>query len=142
MAELRLAERVDQFDHLPRQFAVLRRRDGTFHLPATVNGRSFPFMFDTGASALVLTSETAAALGFRPEALRFRVPVLTANGATKAAPVILDEVALGPITFAKVPALVVGPGLLHENLLGQSVLDRLDSYQVRGNRLVLRAVKG
>lgn len=116
-----------------------RRRGGMFTVAAQVNGREQSFMFDTGASAVVLTPASARELGFRDGDLRFRVPVWTANGSMLAAPVTLERLAIGPIVLTRVPALVAGPGLLHENLLGQSVLERLDSYEVRGNRLVLRA---
>lgn len=124
------------------EVSFTRRRNGTFVIAGQVNGRDQSFMFDTGASAVVLTPDSARELGFRDADLRFRVPVQTANGRMLAAPVTLERVAIGPITLTRVPALVAGPGLLHENLLGQTVLDRLESYEVRGNRLVLRARKG
>lgn len=124
------------------EVAITRRRDGTFRVPASINDRPANFIFDTGASAVVLTGETARELGFKQEELRFRVPVLTANGRTLTAPVTLDRLSIGTIVLRRVPALVAGPALLHENLLGQTVLDRLESYEVRGNRLVLRAGKG
>ena len=124
------------------EVAILRRRDGTFQIPAVVNGVASTFVFDTGASAVVLTTETARDLGFATAGLTFRVPVATANGRMMAAPVMLERLAIGPIALGRIPALVAGPGLLHGNLLGQTVLDRLESYEVRGNRLVLRARKG
>ena len=124
------------------EVSVTRRSDGTFRVMGLVNGHPAGFMFDTGASTLVLTNETALRLGFRQTELKFRVPVSTANGSSLAAPVDLDSLAVGPIVLSRVRALVVAPGLLQENLLGQSVLSRLDSYEVRGNRLVLRAGKG
>jgi aspartyl protease family protein len=37
-----------------------------------------------------------------------------------------------------VPALVSRPGALRENLLGMTFLDRLASFEVRGDRLILR----
>ena len=116
--------------------------DGTFVLPATVNGQIHSFLFDTGASSVVLTIETARQLGIRVEDLQFRVPVQTANGRTMAAPTLVASLTIGPITLSRIPALVAGPGLLHQNLLGQTALDQLESYEVRGNRLVLRAGKG
>lgn len=125
----------------PGEVAVTRQRDGTFVVPTQVNGRSVIFLFDTGASSVVLTSDTAQALGFDLDKLRFRVPVLTANGRALTAPVTIDQLGIGSIKLAKVPALVSAPGVLHQNLLGQTVLDRLDSFEVRGNRLVLRAGK-
>lgn len=124
------------------EVAITRRGDGTFQLQVAVNDKSFRFVFDTGASTVVLKPETAEALGIGLDTLRYRVQVLTANGAMLAAPVTLDRVAIGPIRLSRVPALVTRSGVLHENLLGQTVLDRLESYEVRGNRLVLRAGKG
>lgn len=124
------------------EVAVTRRLDGTFVVPARVNDHETRFIFDTGATAVVLTSETATAAGLRPETLSFRVPISTANGRAMAAAITLDRVTVGTITFTRVVALVASPGLLHENLLGQSFLQRLGSYEVRGKRLVLRAGNG
>jgi aspartyl protease family protein len=69
------------------------------------------------------------------------VPVSTANGRALAAPVTLDRLSVGPIAMRRVPALVAREGLLDGNLLGQTFLEKLESYEVRGNRLVLRAAK-
>ena len=66
------------------------------------------------------------------------VPVLTANGRTMAAPVTLPQLAVGPIVERNVRALVARPGVLHQNLLGMTFLERLASYEVRSNRLILR----
>lgn len=123
------------------EVAVTRRLDGSFLVPAKVGERPVAFLFDTGASTVVLSAETAEALGFRADALRFRVPVATANGRGLAAPVTLERLSVGPIEVRRVPALVARPGMLDGNLLGQSFLERLESYEVRGKRLVLRAAK-
>jgi aspartyl protease family protein len=120
---------------------VTRRIDGTFQVPARINDREVRFLFDTGASAVVLSAETAAAIGIPPESLKFRVPVSTANGRALAAPVTIDRLSIGPIEIRRVPALVAREGMLDGNLLGQTVLERLESYEVRGKRLVLRAAK-
>lgn len=124
------------------EVTVTRRRDGHFRFDVDVNGKPAPFLFDTGATSVVLTAETAEIIGIKPSELRFVSPVQTANGKSMTAPVILDRLSIGPIVFTRVSALVAKPGLLGDNLLGQSVLGRLDSYEVRGNRLVLRARKG
>lgn len=124
------------------EVAIPRRRDGHFRFEATVNGKSAPFLFDTGASSVVLTAETAQMIGLRPEDLRFTVPVMTANGRSMTAPVTIERLSVGSIAFTRVSALVARPGLLGDNLFGQSLLGRLESYEVRGNRLVLRARKG
>src|SRR3954467_3097453 len=120
------------------EVVVARRADGSFTLAGQINDKTTRFVFDTGASAVVLTAEGAAASGFAPETLSFVVPVSTANGRTLAAPVTIDRIAIGPITERRIRALVAKPGVLHENLLGMTFLDRLASYEVRGNRLILR----
>lgn len=120
------------------EVVVTRRANGTFVVNGRVNDRQTRFLFDTGASMVVLTAETAKALGLDPAALAYSVPVATANGRTLAAPVTLDHVAVGSIREHRVRALVARPGTLGDNLLGLTFLDRLGSYEVRQNRLVLR----
>ena len=87
----------------------------------------------------MLTAENAAALGLTPKDSEYSVRVSTANGTTVAAPVFLDSISVGDITVKRVSALVSRPGALFNNLLGMSFLSRLASYEVRGDRLVLRA---
>ena len=73
------------------------------------------------------------------EVLSYTVNVETANGRTRAAAVTLDRVAVGGITERAVPALITQPGQLRSNLLGMSFLNRLESWEVRGDRLTMRA---
>ena len=120
------------------EVVITRRIDGTFLVNGKVNDRDVRFMFDTGATMVVLTAETAKALGIEPNALAYSVLVSTANGRALAAPVTLDRVIVGSIRENRVRALVAKPGVLHQNLLGMSFLDRLASYEVRQNRLVMR----
>lgn len=120
------------------EVVVSRRLDGSYVVNARIGGRATSFIFDTGASTVVLTAEAAAAAGFEPRPGDFTVPVTTANGRTFAAPVTLDRLSVGSITERNVRALVARPGVLRQNLLGQTFLERLASYEVRGNRLTLR----
>ena len=124
------------------EVVVARRMDGSFAIAGRMNGRDVRFVFDTGASMVVLTAAAAETLGYRSAALNYVVPVLTANGRTLAAPVMLDSLSIGSITERRVPALIARPGTLHENLLGMTFLNRLASYEVRGNRLILRGRAG
>jgi aspartyl protease family protein len=117
---------------------VARRADGSFTVAGRINNREARFIFDTGATAVVLTAESAAATGFDLETLNYSIPVSTANGRTMTAPISIDSLAIGTITERRVQALVAKPGVLRENLLGMTFLDRLGSYEVRGNRLILR----
>jgi aspartyl protease family protein len=119
---------------------VLRRRlDGHFSARSQVNGAAITFLVDTGASSVTLTQEDAARAGLKPDRLVYTVPIQTANGRTRAAAVRLERIAIGNIAFSGVRALVVRPGQLNESLLGINFLSRLSSYEVRGDRLVLRA---
>jgi aspartyl protease family protein len=88
---------------------------------------------------VVLTMESAAALGIKPAESAFRTKVSTANGTALTAPIRLDSITIGPITEKNVDAMVSQPGALTTNLLGQSFLTRLPSYEVRGDRLILRS---
>jgi aspartyl protease family protein len=120
------------------EVVVSRRINGSFIVGARANERELRFIFDTGATTVVLTPESARSIGINPEALSYSIPVSTANGRTMAAPITLDRLAVGPITAERVRALVTRPGLLRENLLGMTFLERLASYEVRNNRLILR----
>ena len=95
-------------------------------------------VLDTGATSVVLTQETAKAAGLPIEVLNYTVNSDTANGRTRAAAVTLDRVAVGGLTERAVPALVVQAGHLKNNLLGMSFLNRLESWEVRGDRLRMR----
>lgn len=118
---------------------VNRRLSGEFAITGRVNGGRVTFLFDTGASAVVLTAADARRAGIAASGLTFDVPVTTANGAALAAEVRLDQIAVGPIVMRNVSALVARPGALDESLLGMSFLDRLKSYTVERDRLVLVA---
>ena len=122
------------------EVTITRRSDGDFAVLAEVNGRAEErFVFDTGASSVVLTTGTAERLGIRPPESAFTQRVSTANGTALTAPIRLDSITVGPITERHVNAMVSRPGVLTTNLLGQSFLDRLPSYEVRGDRLILRS---
>ncbi|MET0526780.1 MAG: TIGR02281 family clan AA aspartic protease [Microvirga sp.] len=116
-----------------------RKTDGSFLVQGRVNNHDTIFIFDTGASTVVLRAEHAKALGFKLEKLDYSIPVSTANGGALAAPVVIESLSVGPITERNVRALIAREGVLHANLLGMTFLERLGSYEVRGNRLILRA---
>jgi aspartyl protease family protein len=113
--------------------------EGHFAIRASINGARVSMVLDTGASAVVLTQEAARAAGLPIEVLTYSVNVETANGRTRAAPVTLDQLSVGGITERAVTALIAQPGQLHTSLLGMSFLNRLESWQVRGGKLVMRA---
>lgn len=117
---------------------IARGRSSEFQIAADVNGTRIPMILDTGASTVVLTQEAARAAGLQTNTLNYSATVETANGRTQAAPVTLDRLAVGGIVERSVPALVAQPGRLRSNLLGMSFLNRLQGWDVRGDKLVLR----
>ncbi len=118
---------------------VNRRLGGEFVIPAKVDGTAVAFVFDTGASTVVLRAQDAAKVGIDAAGLEFDAPVITANGAAMAASTRIDKISVGPIVVRNVRALVAKPGALSESLLGMSFLERLQSYSVERGRLVLKA---
>ena len=121
-----------------RNAEVVRGHSGDFAVAAHINGAKVPMVLDTGATSVVLTQEAARAAGLPIEVLDYSVNVDTANGRTRAAPVTLANLAVGNLTEHDVPALVVRHGQLRNNLLGMSFLNRLESWEVRGDKLRMR----
>jgi clan AA aspartic protease (TIGR02281 family) len=120
-----------------RAVQIARGQAGEFSLLAKINGVSAPMVIDTGATSVVLTYETAKAAGLPLELLDYSVEVETAGGHTRAARLTLDRLAIGKLVERSVPALVVPRGQMKTNLLGMSFLDRLESWEVRADRLML-----
>jgi len=118
---------------------IARGNRGEFAIIVEINGARISTVYDTGASAVVLTQEAAKAAGLPLDFLNYSIAVETANGRARAAPVTLDRIKVGGITERAVPALIAQPGQLRMSLLGMSFLNRLKSSEVRGDRLVLRA---
>jgi aspartyl protease family protein len=118
--------------------ATFRRgMGGHFEVNATVNGHTTPMVFDTGASAVVLTLADAEAAGIDTEDLRYSVPVSTANGRGMAARVRLDTLLVGGIERRNVVAFVADEGALETSLLGMTFLETLTRYSVTQNSLEL-----
>ena len=120
-----------------RTVEVARTANGDFNVSAQINGARIAMVLDTGASSVVLTREDARAAGLPLEVLAYTTTIETANGRTRAAPVTLERIAIGGLVEHAIPALVAQPGQLRTSLLGMSFLNRLQSWEVRGDRLLL-----
>lgn len=108
---------------------------GHVRLEGAVNGAIVPFVVDTGATLVTLTLRDAEAAGISPGELDFSMPLNTANGGIRAAPVTLREVRLGQLALDDVQAAVV-PNL-SISLLGMSFLSRLDRWDMRDGALTI-----
>jgi len=117
---------------------VMRAFDGQFRATADVNGGEIEMLFDTGASIVLLTHKDALAVGLDPDTLRFKLPILTANGKSHVAPVTLEQVRIGNVAVQNVRAAVAKPGQLHASLLGTSFIGEIEEAVIRKDRLILR----
>ena len=117
---------------------VLRAgRNGHFTLEAEVDGYPIDFMIDTGATTVVLSPADARRVGLNPSSLDYNAVFETGNGHTRVALITLDELTIGNLDLYDVQAAVVTKPL-SMSLLGMSALERLDGYQVDGDRMILR----
>ena len=142
-----LGETAVEFEARKRGQALPVRRDGStvlkadgrghFITVAQINGEDVNVMVDTGASALALPYEDAERLGLRLKASDFTVPVNTANGRAKVAPVRVKEVRIGDVVVRDVAAAVSEPGALRMTLLGMTFLKRLKSFHFNGDGMTL-----
>jgi len=122
----------------PDEYTITRSRGGMFHVDGQANGQPVRFLFDTGASGVSLTAADARAAGIAPAESDFTIQTMTANGVALVAPAMLETLSVGGITLRNVRVTVSRPGALNRSLLGHTFLDRLKSYEVRGDRLILR----
>jgi aspartyl protease family protein len=121
-----------------RTVELARTNAGDFRIGTEVNGVRINMVLDTGATSVVLTHEAAKQAGLPLEFVKYSVNVDTANGHTLAAPVTLDRIAVGGIVERQVLALIAQPGQLSQNLLGMSFINRLQSFEVRGSKVMMR----
>ena len=119
------------------EYVVQPGAGGHYVIEAVVNGAPVTFLVDTGASDIVLTMADAERLGLQPSTLRFTQRFATANGETRAAPVVLREMRIGQFSLFDVPASV-NEAPLQVSLLGMSFLRQLNGYGVENGRLILR----
>ena len=117
---------------------IMRNGNGHFAVRAGVDGVSMTLLVDTGASLVTLTPEDATAIGIDTRTLHYGMPIETANGTIRAAPITIHRLSIGSIVRDNIKALVAPPGSLQESLLGMSFLNSLSGYSISGDRLVLK----
>ncbi len=101
---------------------------GHFMGTATVNGHPVPFVVDTGATLVAISSDEAQRLGLDYASSRAG-GVMTANGVAAARLLTLSSVRVGDVTLSNVEAVVV-PQPMPYMLLGNSFLSR---FQMRSD---------
>ena len=117
---------------------IVGRGEGdAFYVFGKIDGAPVRFLIDTGASEIVLSPADARAAGLNPENMDFSTPSETANGVGYSARGIVRSLKIGPIRMTDVP-VSINQNPMSVSLLGMPFLKRLDSFEVRGDRLYLR----
>ncbi|MEZ5774630.1 MAG: TIGR02281 family clan AA aspartic protease [Hyphomicrobiaceae bacterium] len=120
-----------------REAHLRAAENGHFFAEVYVNGRAIEVLVDTGATHVALRYEDAVRLGIEPKDSDYTLTARTANGTTRAAPVVIDEIRIGDITVHDVEATIGEPGTKFITLLGMTFLSKLSRVDIRGRELVL-----
>jgi aspartyl protease family protein len=118
------------------EMQIGRSDSGGFYVMGEVNGEPVRFLIDTGSSEIVLSPEDAARAHL-PTGGEAK-PAETANGVASGSMATADSLAVGPLRLTSVPVFV-NRAPISVSLLGLAFLDHLESYEVRGDRMVLRS---
>lgn len=100
-----------------------------------INGAQIRCVVDTGASFVTLGIEGARIVGLKAEDLYFTSRAATAAGFALVAPVVLDEITMGPFVDADIPAVVTQNNTVG-CLLGLPYLDRFE-IRIDGEQMIL-----
>lgn len=110
---------------------------GAFVLNARVNGQPVRFIVDTGATDTVLSPAAAQRLGVDLDKVDFKESAETANGMGYGASFTAQRLDVGPIAFANFP-MIINQAPMTSSLLGLSFLNRLESFEIRDRKLILK----
>ena len=83
-----------QTDLSEGRIAMPRGAGGHYFVEIAVNNTPVRFIVDTGASHVVLSERDARRVGIDPATLTYSGMAITANGAVRTAPVLLDQMTL------------------------------------------------
>lgn len=119
------------------QVTLIKDKYGNFNANGSIDGSRIVFLIDTGATEIVLSHRDAENVGINTDTLSYTIPVSTANGMTTTARARVGSLSIGDITFDRVRVMVARKGDLEGNLLGMSFINRLHSFEIRGDRMIL-----
>ena len=113
-----------------------RNSDGHFYADVQVNGTSIHMLVDTGATGIALSREDARNAGIATSIGMNDVVGEGADGSVHGEFVTLDRVSLGSKSASGLDAIVLNSG--EQSLLGQELLSKFDSVEIRGDTMVLK----
>ncbi len=114
-----------------------RGDDGHFSAVLKVNGSSIPFLVDTGATMTSMSASAADAAKIDIDRSSIPVIVDTANGAVKDWRAKASLVSLENIVIEDHSVLISDNLSEDQNLLGMNFLDKLSSWRVEGDIMIL-----
>ena len=123
------------------ELAIPQDENGAFVIIGRVNGQRVRFLVDTGATDTVLSPDDAQRVGVDMARLRYDQEAETANGVGHGAAWTAGSLEVGPIRMANVK-IAVNQAPLSNSLLGLNFLNRLESFEVRGRKLILKWREG
>ncbi len=111
---------------------------GMFRTIGSINGHPIPFLVDTGATTIAMSSDQAKKLNIRYRLDGRQTTARTASGIAKAYRVKLKSVKVGEISQLNVDGLVIVGPYPREVLLGMSFLNRLKVEKI-GDSMMLES---
>lgn len=115
--------------------AIERDGSGQFHISAMVNDQPLRMLIDTGADGVALSEVDANSIGIQPDPSRYTQVAQTASGPGYGAHVRIDRLEVAGHDLGAVDAVVVRG--LNTSLLGQSVLRRVGTVTITGDRMFI-----
>ncbi|MDO5090418.1 MAG: retropepsin-like aspartic protease [Cardiobacteriaceae bacterium] len=103
-------------------------RDGHFYADGSINGHPVRFMVDTGATSVALSEGLARQIGL---AFGAKGEGMTANGLTEQWLTVIDDLRIGEVGMARIPAAIL-PNMDDDVLLGMAFLRHFDWQQKDG----------
>ena len=113
-----------------------RRESGHFLTVADVNGEPVPFVVDTGADVVALTTDDARRAHVVFDPAEFTVVAHGASGDVRGQQVRLQAVSVDGKRVSDITGVVLADSPV--SLLGQTYLRHLDSVEIRGDTMTLR----
>ncbi len=123
--------------HGRNKITLIRNNSGHFVARGAIGSASVTFLIDTGATDIVLANTDAANAGIKTGKLHYSIPVSTANGMTTSARATIGNISIGPIKYENITVMVARKNDLQTSLLGMNFINRLRSFEIRGDRMIL-----
>ncbi len=125
------------FYHASNQMSFRGGGDGRYYVDAEMNENKIRFVVDPGTPTVMLSLDDARTAGIDTGKLSFSTSVVTPDGETRVASVMIPMLTLKQLTLFNVKG-TVAEGSLSTSVLGLDFLKRFDSYTMRDGELVLR----